>query len=147
MKRNRKEKRHFKDDYNEERENFRNSKEFKLGQKHLIMVFFNTVIAVGLYFYFNSIEFWPGLLIYGVVFAVLTIAYVVYNRGFSRDGVTREMLPDTMSEEEKSEFFTDRDRRKKKSKWMLTVIIPLIFTLMLDTIVLFVIPYFQGLFS
>lgn len=147
MKKRKKEERNFKDEYSEEKEDFKNSKQFKLGQKHLIMIFFNTVISVGVYFYLNSIELWQVLPVYGGLLAGFGIGYVIYNRGFSREGLTVEMLPPTMNDKEKDEFIASRDMRKRKSKWVLTIIIPLLFTLILDTIVLFIFPYFERLFS
>ena len=47
------------------------------------------------------------LIIYSVLATVSTLTYVIYNRGFSRRGLTPEMLPDTMSAEEKQEFIED----------------------------------------
>ena len=84
---------------------------------------------------------------YWIAFAVFLIAYIVYNRAFSRKGVTVEMLPDTMTREEKEEFVADAERRLEKSKWMLAAIIPLLITIALDAIYLFTWPIVQSLFN
>ena len=82
---------------------------------------------------------------YWLAFAGFLIAYVIYNRGFTRKDVTAEMLPDTWSEEKKTEFIEDSQSRYKKSKWMLSVIIPIMVPIALDAIVLFTWPIIQNL--
>lgn len=145
MRKRKEDKRHFRDSDVEIEK--KSPEQLKLGARHLLITFFNTVIAVAVYFYFDSIGFWQGFFIYAAIATVFVIVYVIYNRGFSREGVTPDMLPDTMSAVEKVEFLESRDRRKKKSKWMLTIIIPLIFTFMFDSLYLFVLPYLENLLS
>ena len=84
---------------------------------------------------------------YWTVFAVFIIVYLVYNRAFRRKGITPDMLPDTMSAEEKEEYINDGKRRQADSKWMLAVIIPLLVTIGLDAIYLFTWPIVQNLFN
>lgn len=93
-------------------------------------------------------EFFPWVLgIYLGGSAVLTLGFVIYNRGFSRRGLTGDMLPNTMSAEEKCEFLADGERRLKKSKWVLTVLFPVLFTFTVDVIELYVLDYFRALFG
>ncbi len=75
---------------------------------------------------------------YMLVFGGFLIAYIAYNRAFSRKGMTPDMLPDSWSNEKKQEYIEDGVRRQKKSKWMLSVIIPFLITLMADALYLFV---------
>ena len=75
---------------------------------------------------------------YMTVFGGFLIAYIAYNRAFTRKGVKKEMLPDSWSEEKKQEYISDGIRRAEKSKWMLSVIIPFLFTILADTLYLFV---------
>ena len=82
---------------------------------------------------------------YWLGFAGFLIAYIAYNRGFTRKDVTKEMLPDIWSEAKKTEFIEDAQRRYKKSKWMLTVIIPIMIPIALEAIVLFTWPIVQNL--
>ena len=84
---------------------------------------------------------------YWTVFAVFVVVYLVYNRAFRRKGITPDMLPDTMSAEEKEEYIIDGKRRQASSKWMLAVIIPLLVTIGLDAIYLFTWPMVQNLFN
>ena len=74
---------------------------------------------------------------YAAVTAALTLTYLIYNRGLSRRGVTIEMLPDTMSQSEKEEFIADAERRMKRSKWMLAILVPFLFTFLFDAVELF----------
>ena len=108
-------------------------KKFNIGM--LLLLVFNTAVIFGFYQYMlTSRYFLPVLIIYMTVLALLLIAYVIYNRGFSRNGVTVDMLPDSMTNEEKVSFVEDALRRKKKSKWMLTLIFPFVFTFAFDAI-------------
>jgi len=75
--------------------------------------------------------------IYVGITTALALAYIIYNRGLSRRGVTIDMLPDTMSPSEKEEFIADAERRMKRSKWMLALLIPFVFTFLFDAVELF----------
>jgi hypothetical protein len=84
---------------------------------------------------------------YMIILTVFVLVYIFYNRAFSRNGVTVEMLPNEWSDEKKNEFIASGERRKQKSKWMLMVIIAFLTTFLVDAIELFVIPLFDGLFK
>ena len=75
------------------------------------------------------------------------MVYIIYNRGFSRRNLTPEMLPDEWSEEQKIAYISDGAQRLKKSKWMLTIIFPLVLTFMFDCIELFWGDLFAHLFQ
>lgn len=81
---------------------------------------------------------------FAVVATVFLVVYILYNRGFTRDNVTPEMLPDTMSEHEKTAFIQEAVDRKRKSKWMIIVIIALFCPLAIDFLILTVIPTLLG---
>ena len=84
---------------------------------------------------------------YMIILTVFVLVYIFYNRAFSRNGVTVEMLPNEWSDEKKNEFIASGERRKQKSKWMLMVIIAFLVTFLVDAIELFVIPMVSGLFK
>ena len=84
---------------------------------------------------------------YWIVFAGFLIGYVAYNRAFTRKSITPEMLPDSWSDEKKQEYIADGARRQERSKWMLSVIIPLLVTIAADAIYLFTWPMIQSLFN
>ena len=106
--------------------------------KLLLIVALNTAIIFGFYrlmLNFLYFEFVMGG--YLVITAGFVFSYVIYNRGFSRRNLTREMLPEEWSEEQKVAYVADGERRMQKSKWMLTIIFPLILTFMFDFIELY----------
>ena len=108
----------------------------------------NTVLIYG--FYRLAMGFSHFKVVLGIYIAVTTalvLAYVIYNRGFTRKNVTRDMLPDTMTDEEKDAYLADGEQRLKKSKWMLTLIFPLILTFLFDSVELFLGDYFKNLFQ
>ena len=75
---------------------------------------------------------------------VLVVIYLFYNRGLSLKGVTKDMLPDTMSDSEKEELLSSAERRLKRSSFMLIPIIAIIFTLIFDTVELYILPMILG---
>lgn len=116
--------------------------------KLLVIVLINTVLIYG--FYRLAMGFSHFKVVLGIYIAVTTalvLAYVIYNRGFTRKNVTRDMLPDTMTDEEKDAYLADGEQRLKKSKWMLTLIFPLILTFLFDSVELFLGDYFKNLFQ
>ena len=80
------------------------------------------------------------MVFYAVAGAASLFTYIIYNRGFTRDNITPEMLPDTMSEQQKAEFIQSGKDRKRKSKWMIIVIFALFLPLAVDFIVLVAVP-------
>lgn len=107
-----------------------------------------TAVVFLLYrFLINQYFFEITLTVYMVVAAIAIFSYVIYNRGFSRKGLTPEMLPDTMTAEEKQEFIADGERKLKKSRPLLMVIFAFAFTFVYDAIELIAIPFIKGLFS
>ena len=80
------------------------------------------------------------MVFYAVVGAAFLFTYIIYNRGFTRDNITPEMLPDTMSEQQKEAFIQSGKDRKRKSKWMIIVIFALFLPLAVDFIVLVAVP-------
>ena len=115
--------------------------------KLVLLLLANLVACFVLFFVGAELNFKITFIVYMVVFAAFMFAYVIYNRGFSRRNLTTDMLPDRWSYKEKLDFIEDGQARLERSKWMLTVIIPLIAIagyLLLD---LYVLPNFKGLFS
>ncbi len=103
----------------------------------LLLLFANSAVLMSVYFVTASRGF-PIYYIYLAAGAVLGLAYVIYNKGFSGKNVTPEMLPDTMTLEEKEAFLEDSRRRLRASRWMLTLILPIILTFAADLFYLFV---------
>ena len=95
-------------------------------RKVALIVFVNFIVLFALYL--TGVTFFPlvTMVIYTVALAAAAFGYVIYNRGFSRKNVTLDMLPNEWSPEKKTEFIEDGKRRLEKSKWVLTVLLPLI---------------------
>lgn len=112
----------------------------------LVLVAVTAVVFAVYRFFLQTPYFVTVLVIYMVLCAVSVLSYVIYNRGFSRKGITADMLPDSWSEEQKTEFVEDGERRRKKSRWMLIPMFAFIFTFAVDMIELWVLPTLQKLF-
>ena len=109
-------------------------------KKLLLQLAISAVLLLTAYFvgvYAFSV---PMEIPYVVAGTTLGLYYVIYNRGFSRRNVTPDMLPDTMSVEEKQAFIEDGKRRSERSRWVLIVLLPMIFALIIDLAILFVVP-------
>lgn len=80
--------------------------------------------------------------------ATLTIlGYVIYNRGFSRKNLTVDMLPDEWSDEKKQEYIEDGERRLRRSRPLLVLIIAFIFTFAIDILELYTLPLITEIFT
>ena len=84
----------------------------------------------------TTVGLWVTALYWAALFG-FAIAYIIYNRGFVRNMVTREELSDRYTEEQKDAVFRSRDERKEKSRWMTLVLFVLAVTILLDMINLF----------
>ncbi len=85
-----------------------------------------------------------AMVLYMVLLLGFVLAYLIYNRFFYRRGVAPEQLPHEWSEAEKQAFLEDGARRMERSRWMLTVIFPLVVTFFIDAVDLFIIDTFLG---
>ena len=116
-------------------------------KKLLIHLLLNSAILITLYFLVPSLfEFYYMPHIYLLAGAVLALYYVIYNRGFVAKNATPDMLPDSMSPVQKHAYLEEGKRRLKQSKWVLTLLIPIILTFFADVIYLYIFPYFEEMF-
>ena len=118
-------------------------------KKRAAMLLMNTAILTFIYFGSMGIN-QPMLAMivnmgYWIALAVLAIIYVIYNRGFTQRNLTPEMLPDSWDAEKKAKYISDAEKRDSRSRWMLTVIIPIMIPIMLDAISLFTWPIIKNL--
>ena len=109
-------------------------------------MFFNCAAFAVIYFLILS-KFPFITYVYTAIAAIFGFIYVIYNRGFSGKGITPEMLPDTMTAEQKQEFIEDGQRRLKKSRPLLMVVFAFAFTFIMDIISLFALPFLSNIFS
>lgn len=111
----------------------------------LLLLIGNFIVFFALYILGMHLNATVTFIVYGVVLAAVSFSYVMYNRGFSRRRVTYEMLPSDWSDEKKREFIEDGKRRLEKSKWMLTLIIPLVAIYAYEVIDIYIVPFFGSL--
>ena len=105
----------------------------------------NSTLIIAFYFLMVTYVTFPYMhYIYLLAGGVLGIYYVIYNRGFIGKNLTPDSLPADMSPADKQKFIEDCVMRMKKSRWMLTVIIPIILTFAIDIILLLFIPSLGG---
>ena len=115
--------------------------------KTALLLVLNTVLFLAAYLLFIQINEIATLIVYSVVTAGFVFSYVIYNRGFSRRGVTPEMLPAEWSYEKRCEFIEDGHRRLEKSKWMLLVIFPLIVVYAFELVSIYILPMLGSMVS
>ncbi len=119
----------------------------KSTKRLLILLICNSVFFVALYFTAVHFGFDYILPIYCVIGIVVGFVFFIYNRGFSAKGITPEMLPDTMSATEKQAFIDNAALRLKKSRWMLTILFPILLAIAADMIYLYLLPLLEAMFS
>ncbi len=113
----------------------------------LLVMIGATAVIFSLYRFMMTQKYFEIVLgIYLAVATAVILGYVIYNRGFSRRGVTEEMLPDSWSAEQKREFIEDGEERLRKSRPLLILIFAFAFTFVVDIIELFAIPLLQDIF-
>lgn len=122
-----------------------NQNQDQLAEKKVLMArLLANCVAMLIIYFVVAIRFQFGYIfhIYVALGVVLGLSYVIYNKGFSSKDVTPDMLPDTMSQAEKQAFIEDGKLRLRKSRWMLTLLLPIILTIACDMFYLFVIEGF-----
>jgi len=120
-------------------------------KKRAAILVLNTLILTFIYFGTMGLE-QPILSFivtagYWLAFAGFTVAYIMYNRGFTQKDITPEMLPDSWDAAKKAEYINAAAERQKRSRWMISVIIPILVPIALDAIYLFTWPTIQNLFN
>ena len=107
--------------------------------RRMLLMLINTVFFLAFYYLIPRLGsvflYFPILYLVGG--AVLGLWYVIYNRGFNTRGKTPEMLPDSIPYAEREFLVAEGKRRMEKSRWALYILLPIIFTLILDIALLF----------
>ena len=113
---------------------------FQKNKRYILPLLLNTVLFYAVYSILcNTPACTVVMWVYFALLVGFAVAYIVYNQGFYRKDLTADMLPDTMSEEEKKAFIDEGIRRGERSKWMITIIFPLVMTFIIDIMILFMI--------
>lgn len=119
-------------------------------KRHLILLCVNTLLFFTLYRVLlhlgeqtqDTFYSFVCMVLYLALLLGFTLAYLIYNRFFYRNGITHEQLPQDWSAEKKIAFLEDAKNRQDRSKWMLTFIFPLVLTFLIDAVDLFIIDTF-----
>ena len=107
------------------------------------------VTFVLLVFYmFAARQCWRAVFwVYFAALGVLGIAYISWNRGFTRMGVSRDMLPAAWDDAQKDRFLAEAASWRRHSRCLLYLIIPLCLTFLYDMIGLFLGDALRNVFS
>ena len=97
--------------------------------------------------YFALATVFPVYIVYLAVGAIMTLVFVIYNRGFVGKNLTPDQMSNEMSLEEKQKFIDDCAARMHRSRWMITIIFPIVLAFCLDMMYLFLLPMLEVLFQ
>lgn len=109
-------------------------------KKIALIVLVNFIVFFVLYLVGVRINAYVTFIIYTVLFGVTVLGYIIYNRGFTRKNVTLDMLPEEWPPEKKTEFIEDGKRRIEKSKWVLTIMLPMVAIYAYELIDIYIMP-------
>ena len=122
-------------------------KKDKIAVRYLIGTLLLSLVLLAFYYFSLNFDFFPFVMWgYMVALALTAFAYVIYNRGMSRKGVSEDMLPDEWDADRKREYVEDGKKRLGRSRWMLSFIIAFVVTFAAEAVVLFFVPLIDGLF-
>lgn len=111
----------------------------RLSARTAVLLMLNTVLFAAVYYILPLLTRFSYLpQIYAAIAGALAIGYVIYNRGWIGTRIRPEELPPSMSEEERLAWAENAKRRRERSRWMLTVILPILVTFLCDFLYLFV---------
>lgn len=122
------------------------------GRRDLVLLIVNTLLFFTVYrvlLYYAALTddtYWSFLVmvLYLATLLIFTVVYLGYNRFFYRHGLTKDDLCPDWDEAQKDAFLADAKRRFERSRWMMLIIFPLLFTFFIETVDLFIIdPIFR----
>lgn len=109
-------------------------------QKRLLLVLLFTIPVAAVYYILPQVGFVWGHILYTALGGGLAIWLVIYNRGFVLRGKTAEDLDLALPLSEREGMIADSRRRQTRSAWALYLLLPILFTLLIDTVILFLLP-------
>lgn len=112
-----------------------------------LLLLLNTAVIVALYFLLAHLGVWFITPIYLCIGAILGLVFIIYNRGFAAKNAKPEELPNTMTREDKLAYIQEGKDRLNRSRWMLTLILPIMAAIIFDTLYLYLLPYLKEMFS
>ena len=109
----------------------------KEAKKTAMLLLMNTMLALLIYFGCIALGFSAIFFVFITLAAVLLLVYVIYNQGFVLRGATPEMLDESLPMEERQAMIDKAAARYSSSRWMMTVIIPLIVAVLADALYIY----------
>ena len=82
-------------------------------------------------------------LIYGVITLVSALWYIIYNKGMIGKLPDAEMLPMTWDKQTREDFLADLKKRREKSKRIMLILVPMVFTFCYKILDLYLFPDFS----
>ncbi|MBQ7727788.1 MAG: hypothetical protein IJT60_04320 [Clostridia bacterium] len=116
----------------------------KENRKYIIGMAVSLPLLFLVYFVLVGLQWYVIDFIYMGALAILSLTYVIYNKGFRASGVTYEQLSPDLPEEKRREIIESRDSHLQKSKWMLVFIIPLLLVVLTELVIMYIVPLFGG---
>lgn len=107
------------------------------GLGFLVWLVVGTVLFYTVYRYAVTNGYMAAMWIYGGLLLAVALAYIIWNRGFSEWSLTDQDLPSDWDEKQKGDFLAGVKLRRERSKWLLALALPLLFTFFLDWAELF----------
>ena len=86
-----------------------------------------------------------AIILYSAVTLAVAIYYIIYNRGVISGKVTPDMLPAEWSAAQKQALIDDLASRRKKSKWALLILLPMIIVFAFELLELYFFPLIRSL--
>jgi hypothetical protein len=85
--------------------------------------------------------------IYGVITLVAALWYIALNKGFIGKLPTPEELPQTWDKKKREDFIADLTARRQKSKKLMLILVPMLFSFCYKLLELFALPLFLAFFQ
>ena len=130
------------EEYNTAKQSLREAAGRFNGKLALTMLGIFAALAILYYVLLAMHVFWITPVLYTVA-ATLFLVFFFVNRGFSREPVSREILAETMTEEEKDAFIENDIRRKALGRKIMIVMTPVLLLVLVDMVILFFLPMLQ----
>ena len=109
----------------------------------LLMVGIFVVLTVTYYILIAHCVIWASPVLYTLA-AVLFLTFYFVNRGFTREVIPREALPEDWDEERKNAFIEDDTARKAFAKKLMVPLVPLLFLVGFDILYTVVFPLLKS---
>ena len=106
------------------------------------------IVALAVFRLLKTLDLYiPAIIIYTAITLAVAFYYIIYNKGNISGKVTPDMLPLDWSKDQKHAFIDDLAQRRKKSKWALLVLLPMIIVFAFEILELYFFPMLGHIFS